>query len=162
MRNCSKTWESRDQPLADFCALRHNSAGASYGPKGGANLAPAQNVFNCNFTTPHRGNLYVYGELGGAFPGTPLSIHAHLAHTGGGFAFPKPFLDYNVGVTAKYKNLALDASVVGTNAKRSECAGRLLCIGARADGAIPPCASSFGRTTYPVGVVSDRLSALAP
>ncbi|MBY0394218.1 MAG: hypothetical protein K2Q27_13260 [Novosphingobium sp.] len=53
--------------------------------------APVQNVLNCNFTSPHRGNTYVYAELGCAIPGTPLSVHSHIAHTGGGF--PKESTD---------------------------------------------------------------------
>lgn len=122
--------------------------------KVGANFAPAQKVFNYNFTSTHRGNLYVYGELGAAIPGTPLSFHSHLAHTGGGFDLPKPYFDYNVGITAKYKNLALDASVVGTNMNRSDFAASGLCSGAGSASAIDVCSNSFYRTTKPVGVVS--------
>ena len=85
--------------------------------KGGANFARAQKVFNHNVTSTHRSNLSVYGELGGAIPNTPLSIHTHLAHTGGGFDYPVPFFDYNVGVTAKYKNPALAFAAVGTTIK---------------------------------------------
>ena len=112
----------------------YGSVAKTLGPvtaKVGANFAPAQKVFNYNFTSTHRGNLYVYGELGGAIPGTPLTVHSHLAHTGGGFDLPKPFFDYNVGVTAKYKNLALDASIVGTNVHRSDFAQSGLCSGDR-------------------------------
>ena len=135
----------------------YGSLAKTLGPvtvKAGANFAPSQKVFNYNFTSPHRGNLYVYGELGGAIPNTPLSIHSHLAHTGGGFDFPKPFFDYTVGITAKYKNLALDASVVGTNASRSDFAASSLCSSAESAGAIAACSNAFYRTTKPVGVVS--------
>lgn len=135
----------------------YGSLAKTLGPatlKVGANYAPAQKVFNYNFVSTHRGNLYAYVELGGAIPNTPLSIHSHLAHTGGGFDFPKPFLDYNVGVTAKYRNLALDASIVGTNMTRSDFAGSTLCSGAGSAGAIDTCSNSFYRTTKPVGVVS--------
>ncbi|WP_298164677.1 TorF family putative porin [Novosphingobium sp.] len=138
----------------------YGSVAKTLGPvtaKVGANFAPAQKVFNYNFTSTHRSNLYVYGELGGAIPGTPLSIHSHLAHTGGGFDLPKPFFDYNVGITAKYKNLALDASVVGTNMHRSDFAQSGLCSGAGGGEsltAVDVCANSFYRTTKPVGVVS--------
>ena len=101
----------------------YGSLAQSYGPvtaKVGVNFAPAQKVFNVNFTTASRSNAYVYGELGTSIPGTPLSLHSHLGHTGGGFDYGKPYLDYNVGVTAKWKNLALDASIVGTNISRSD------------------------------------------
>lgn len=135
----------------------YGSLAKTIGPitvKGGANFAPAQKVFNYNFTSTHRSNLYVYGELGGAIPNTPLSIHSHLGHTGGGFDLPKPFFDYTVGVTAKYKNLALDASVVGTNMGRSDFAASSLCSAPTAPVTVASCANSFYRTTKPVGVVS--------
>lgn len=122
--------------------------------KVGANFAPAQKVFNYNFTSTHRGNLYVYGELGGAIPRTLLSIHSHLAHTGAGFDLRKPYFDYNFGITARYKSLALDASVVGTNMHQSDFARSGLCRGAGSAGAISICSNAFYRTTKPVGVVS--------
>lgn len=49
-----------------------------------------------------------------AIPSTPLSFHSHFGHTGGSFDFPEPFVDYNVGVTAKYKNFALDGSLTAS------------------------------------------------
>lgn len=52
---------------------------------------------------------YGSGAMGGAIPGTELNVHSHLARTSGGFGHPKPLLDYTVGITAKYKSLALDA-----------------------------------------------------
>lgn len=116
--------------------------------KGGFYFAPAQKVFNLNFTSTSRKNMYIYGELGGSIPNTPLSIHSHLGHSAGGFNYPKDFFDYNVGITAKYKNLALDASIVGTTAKRSQFISSSLCSGVAA------CAEPFYRTTKPVGVVS--------
>ena len=73
---------------------------------------------------------------------------------GGGFDYPKPYFDYNVGVTAKYKNLALDFAVVGTTMKRSDFAASSLCSGAGSAGAIDSCSNAFYRTTKPVGVVS--------
>jgi uncharacterized protein (TIGR02001 family) len=135
----------------------YGSLAKTLGPvsaKIGANFAPAQKVFNYNFTSTHRSNLYAYVELGGAIPNTPLSIHTHLAHTGGGFDYPKPFFDYNVGITAKYKNLALDAAIVGTNMKRSDFAASTICSGAGTAGQIDTCSGAFYRTTKPVGVVS--------
>lgn len=122
--------------------------------KASANFAPAQKVFNANFTSIHRGNLYACGELGEAIPDAALSIRLHLAHTGGGFDLPKPYLDYNFGITAKYKNFAVDASIVGTNVHQSNFAKSGLCSGAGSASAISICSNSFYRTTKPVGVVS--------
>ena len=67
-----------------------------------------------------RSNTYVYGELSGAIPNTPLTVHTHLGHTGGAFDFPKQYIDYTAGVTYSWKHLSLDASIVGTNLKRSD------------------------------------------
>jgi hypothetical protein len=140
-----------------WASIAATSTPIPFGPvtaKVGANLAPAQNVFNYTFTSPHRGNTYVYAELGGAIPGAPLSVHSHIAHTGSGFDFPKEFIDYNVGITARYKNLALDASVVGTSMTSRDCAGSGLCNEASSPAQIATCANVYDRTTKPVGVVS--------
>ena len=131
----------------------YGSLAKTYGPvtaKAGVNFAPAQKVFNFNFTSSARQNWYFYGELGSAIPGTPLSVHSHLGHTGGGFDFAKPYWDYTVGVTAKWKNLALDASVVGTDITHSAIDRSSFCDG--------ECSASennyFYRMGKAVGVVS--------
>ena len=49
-----------------------------------------------------------------AGPGTPLTIHSHVGHTGGGFDWGKQYLDYTVGVSATWKALTLDASKTPT------------------------------------------------
>lgn len=118
---------------------------------------PVQKVFNDNFTSIHRENLYVCAGLDGVIPGPPLSIHSHLAHTGGGFGLPKPYFDYSVGITAKYKNLALDASVGSTNRYQSDFARSSLCSGAGGGESltgVDVCSNALYRTTKPVGVVS--------
>jgi uncharacterized protein (TIGR02001 family) len=125
----------------------YGSLASTLGPvtgKVGANFAPAQKVFNINWTSTSRKNLYVYGELSGTVPNTPVFLHAHVGHTGGGFDFPRAYLDFVAGATVKYKNLALDASIVGTNQKRGDFS------------AFPQTqpANAFYRTAKPVGVVS--------
>ena len=98
----------------------------AYGPvtaKVGVNFAPAQKVFDINFTSPHRVNTYVFGELSVAPTGTPFVIHTHLGHTGGGFDYGKQYIDYTVGASYKYKALTFDISLVGTNISKSDVAG---------------------------------------
>jgi uncharacterized protein (TIGR02001 family) len=95
----------------------------SYGPvgvKAGVNFAPSQNVFNFNFSSTHHVNAYVYGELTYSPPKTPITLHSHLGHTGGGFDYGKQYLDYVVGASYKYKALTFDISLVGTNISRSD------------------------------------------
>ena len=91
------------------------------------NWAPKQAVFN-DFNTTSKYSVYEYAELSLAVPSTPITLHSHLGHTGGGFnyaaaIFPgaagTEYLDYTVGATYKYKSLTLDASVVGTNVGKS-------------------------------------------
>ncbi|WP_353226557.1 TorF family putative porin [Novosphingobium sp.] len=103
----------------------YGSLAQAIGPatlKVGANFAPAQKVFNYNWVSTTRSNLYAYVELGASIPNTPITLHSHLAHTGGGFDYPKQYLDYTVGATYKWKSLSLDASLVGTNISRSDFA----------------------------------------
>lgn len=123
-------------PLGNYVEV-YGSLAKTYGPvtaKIGANFAPAQKVFNYNFTSPTRHNVYVYGELGGGIPGTPISLHSHVGHTGGGFDWAKPYWDFTVGATYKWKNLAFDISAVGTDVSKSDinrgfgCIGNVSCI----------------------------------
>lgn len=84
----------------------YGSLSKTFGPvlaKVGMNYAPSQRVFNYNFTSPTHSNTYVYGELSSGIPGTPLTVHSHLGHTGGGFDWGKQYLDYTVGVSASWK-----------------------------------------------------------
>lgn len=101
----------------------YGSLTKAYGPvtaKAGVNFAPDQNVFNFNFSSTHRSNTYVYGELSYSPPKTPITLHSHLGHTGGGFDFGKQYIDYTVGASYKYKALTFDISLVGTNISRSD------------------------------------------
>ncbi|HEY7808093.1 MAG TPA: TorF family putative porin [Croceibacterium sp.] len=129
----------------------YGSLAATMGPataKVGVNYAPSQRVFNYNFTSPTHENTYVYGELGSSIPGTPLSVHSHLGYTSGGFDWGKQYLDYTVGVSASWKMLTLDASLVGTDLSRSDINAGFAC------GAAPGCINSFYRMSKPVGVLS--------
>ncbi len=101
----------------------YGSLAKTLGPvsaKIGVYYAPAQKVFNLNFSSPTRHNTYVYTDLSTGIPGTPLSLHGHLGHTGGGFDYFRQYLDYSVGVGYTRKSLTLDASMVGTNISRGD------------------------------------------
>lgn len=100
----------------------YGSLSGAVGPvnaKAGVNFAPAQKNLRIY---PTHSNTYVYGELSGAIPNTPLTVHSHLGHTGGAFDWTKAYLDYSVGVGATYKNLTLDVSWVGTNVGKKDAA----------------------------------------
>ena len=96
----------------------YGSLAQSLGPataKVGVYYAPAQKVFNLSVFSKTRSNTYVYGDLSSGIPGSPVSVHAHVGHTGGGFNYVKPYVDYSIGAGVTFKNLTLDASLVGTN-----------------------------------------------
>jgi uncharacterized protein (TIGR02001 family) len=129
----------------------YGSLSTTLGPataKIGVNYAPKQRVFNYNFTSATHENTYVYGELGAGIPGTPLTVHSHVGHTGGGFDWGKQYIDYSVGVSATWKALTLDASLVGTNLSHDDIDAGFACAG------MGPCVDTFYRMSKPVGVVS--------
>ncbi|MEO5598104.1 MAG: TorF family putative porin [Novosphingobium sp.] len=102
----------------------YGSLAKTYGPitaKLGVNYAPPQHVFTV-IGAKTRSNTYLFGELGGGIPGTPITLHSHLGHTGGGFDYTKPYLDYSVGATARWKALSFDLSLVGTNVSHADAA----------------------------------------
>ncbi|HZU62174.1 MAG TPA: TorF family putative porin [Novosphingobium sp.] len=104
-------------PAGNYFEL-YGSLSKAYGPftvKGGLNWAPDQGYFDAYQGISHY-NMYEYGEISFSPAKLPaLTIHTHLGHTGGGFNYTKEYLDYTVGASYKWKNLTLDASVVGTN-----------------------------------------------
>ena len=119
----------------------YGSLAKTMGPvsaKVGVYYAPPQKVFNLNFSSPTRNNTYVYAELSSGIPGTPLALHGHLGHTGGGFDYFKQYIDYTVGVSYTWKALTLDTSFVGTNISRSDLSN----------------SNFYYRPAKPVGVVS--------
>lgn len=100
----------------------YGSLAKTLGPvtaKAGIYYAPKQKV--TKFYPTHE-NTYVYGELSAAIPNTPITLHSHLGHTGGSFNWTKQYLDYSVGASVTYKNLTLDASLVGTNVSHDNAA----------------------------------------
>ena len=103
----------------------YGSLAKAIGPvtaKAGAYWAPDQHYFSA-FATPTRFSVYEYGELTGAIPHTPLTLHGHLGHTGGGLDYAgHEYLDYTLGAGLKAKALIFDLSVVGTNLSRNDTA----------------------------------------
>ena len=128
----------------------YGSLAKTVGPvaaKVGVYYAPPQKVFNLSVFSPTRNNTYVYGDLSSGIPGTPVSVHAHLGHTGGGFDYVKPYIDYSIGAGVTWKNLTLDASLVGTNVTSTD-------VNTYVCGSSAPCISYFHRPAKAVGVVS--------
>jgi uncharacterized protein (TIGR02001 family) len=135
----------------------YGSLAKTFGPataKVGVYYAPPQKVFNLNWTSAARNDTYIYGELGAGIPGTPLTLHSHLGHTGGGFNYGKAYLDYNVGVSVKWKALTLDASLVGTNISQTDIntGFNSYCPGTAPVKAA--CLAGYNRMSKTVGVVS--------
>jgi uncharacterized protein (TIGR02001 family) len=101
----------------------YGSLAKTLGPvtaKAGVNWAPKQAYFD-DFATATRYNMYVYGELGFSLKNLPVSFHSHVGHTGGGLDYAgRDYIDYTVGATYKWKSLAFDISVVGTNLSKSD------------------------------------------
>jgi uncharacterized protein (TIGR02001 family) len=105
--------------------------------KAGINFAPKQAYFN-DFKTPSKSNAYKYVEATYAVPETALTLHAHVAHSAGGFNWTKEYVDYTVGAGYKIKSITLDASLVGTNVSKTDAGG----------------ANEVYRAGKPVGVLS--------
>jgi uncharacterized protein (TIGR02001 family) len=102
----------------------YGSVAGTLGPvtaKAGINYAPGQTYFKDFGLTNH--NVYVFGELSGGIPGTPISLHSHLGYTDGGLRYVKNYVDYSVGASVTWNHLTLDASVVGTNISDSDVLG---------------------------------------
>jgi len=134
-------------PVNNFYEIYGSLAG-TMGPvtaKVGANYAPGQTYFNTFGVTDH--NIYLYGELSGGIPGTPISLHSHLGYTDGGLRYAKNYLDYSVGASVTWNHLTLDASVVGTNVSRSDSNVLAFCGTAA-------CSDFVHRPAKTVGVVS--------
>jgi uncharacterized protein (TIGR02001 family) len=98
------------------------SVSGTIGPvtaKLGGAYAPKQHAIHWNHNRDD--NLYVYGELGGGIPHTPLSILAHVGHTSGRSALSlgaKGYWDYNIGLTYTWKALSFGVSYVDTSFKK--------------------------------------------
>lgn len=135
-------------PINNYYEI-YGSVAGTLGPvtaKVGLNYAPGQTYFNTFGVTDH--NVYVYGNVSGGIPGTPVTLHAAVGYTDGGLRYAKNYVDYSVGASVTWKNLTLDASVVGTNIGRDEVDFVNGC------GGITACVDYFHRPAKTVGVVS--------
>lgn len=139
-------------PLGNYYEI-YGSVAKTFGPvtaKVGVNVAPGQEVFNYNWTSAKRSNVYTFGNLSAGIPGTPITLTGQLGYTSGGFAWGKDYLDYSLGASVKWKALTLGISLVGTNVSRDDIrsgfAGYInpLCPGTAAVAA--PCVAS--QTNY--------------
>lgn len=102
------------------------SVSTTVGPvtgKLGVNYAWKQEALNFNGDTKKDDSVYVYGDLSGGIPNTPISLSAHLGYTDGALSPKfatgqtvdyKGGLDWNVGATyAITKNLSITGQYVG-------------------------------------------------
>lgn len=102
----------------------YGSLTKAYGPvsaKVGLNWAPKQDYFTY-YNTATKYNMYEYAELSYSVPKLPITLHAHIGHTGGGFNYVKEYMDYSAGASYKWKALTFDLSAVGTNISKSDAA----------------------------------------
>jgi uncharacterized protein (TIGR02001 family) len=105
--------------LLDYYEI-YGSLAKAFGPvtaKVGVYYAPSQRVFRA---LPQHDDTYVYGELSGAIPGTPVTLHGHVGHVGGGFDYTKDYVGYNLGASMKWRALTFDLSLAGTNVSRRD------------------------------------------
>ncbi|HWU01974.1 MAG TPA: TorF family putative porin [Novosphingobium sp.] len=143
-------------PSAEYFEI-YGSLSKSYGPisaKVGLNWAPAQDYFTnlqkvTGVNTPDY-NVYEYAELTLSVPKTPVTIHGHLGHTGGGLDLGYDYIDYTVGASYKWKMLTLDASLVGTDISHSRATSASL-YGVGYTGVAP---QEIYRAGKPVAVIS--------
>ena len=94
------------------------SVKGTFGPasvKVGAAYAPKQKALTIG--NGKEDNLYVYGELGGTIPNTPISLTAHLGHSFGPsyLTIGKEYTDWSLAATYTWKNLTFGVSYVDTN-----------------------------------------------
>jgi uncharacterized protein (TIGR02001 family) len=132
-------------PINNYYEI-YGSLATTLGPvtaKAGVNYAPGQDYFKSFGVTNH--NVYVYGNLTGAIPGTPITLHGQLGYTDGGLRYLKNYLDFSAGASVTWKMLTLDVSVVGTDISDSDVVA--------ATGCVPTC-SYWKRPAKTVGVVS--------
>jgi len=134
-----------DVPLANYYEV-HGSLARQVGPataKLGIYYAPHQPTLR-RFAPRNVDNTYIYGEVSSAIPGVPLSVMARLGYNSGALNYTREYLDYTVGVTATWRNLALNVSLVGTDITRADAQARPLY----------PSAEETYRAIKPVPVVS--------
>ena len=90
--------------------------------KGGFNYAPKQKAT----ASPIGGhtkddNLYLYGELSGAVPTTPISLLAHVGYSKGRSYLTlgqKDYLDWNLGASYTWRAATISVTYVDTDIKK--------------------------------------------
>jgi uncharacterized protein (TIGR02001 family) len=98
------------------------SASGTLGPvtaKLGMAYAPKQHAIAYDHS--RNDNLYAYGELSGAIPGTGFALTSHVGHTSGRSLLSlgaKNYWDWNVGATYTWKALTFGVSYVDTSFKK--------------------------------------------
>lgn len=87
----------------------------------GANFAPKQRAIGGGLGNKED-NLYVYGELSGALPGTPISLRSHLGRSMGDSTLTfggDDYWDWNVGADLTWNKLTFGVTYVDTDLKKS-------------------------------------------
>jgi uncharacterized protein (TIGR02001 family) len=98
------------------------SASGAIGPvtaKLGLAYAPKQHAIRWN--NERDDNLYVYGNLSGAIPGTGVTLTGQLGHSSGRSLLTlgqKGYWDWNIGATYTWKALTIGVSYVDTSFKK--------------------------------------------
>jgi len=89
--------------------------------KVGVAYAPKQRALGIVHTRDD--NTYVYGELSGGIPTTPVTVTAHLGETYGRSVLSaglKNYTDWSIGASYAWKNLSFGVQYVDTDIKKSE------------------------------------------
>jgi uncharacterized protein (TIGR02001 family) len=102
------------------------SAKYTYGPvtgKVGAAYAFKQHAISASAWTGNSrdDNLYVYGELTGAIPETPISLTGHVGYSHGRSLLTfgqKDYLDWNLTAAYTWKNVTVGVTYVDTDVKK--------------------------------------------
>lgn len=106
------------------------NASHTFGPvgvKAGLNYAWKQHGQSCTYdprcTSAREDNLYTYGEVSGAIPGTGVTLTGHVGESWGRSYLTnglKNYTDYSVTAAYTWKALTVSASYVDTDFKKSE------------------------------------------
>jgi uncharacterized protein (TIGR02001 family) len=94
---------------------------AAIGPvtaKVGAAFAPSQDALG------HNSNVYIFGDLSAAIPGTPVTLTGHLGNSHGDTPLTPSgdYLDWSLGASVAWKNLTAGVAYVDTNLSGGEAA----------------------------------------
>ncbi len=103
------------------------SVKGSFGPataKVGISYAPKQNALGIG--NGREDNTYVYGELSGGIPNTPISVTAHVGETFGRSYLTgglKNYTDWSLNASYTWEHLTFGVTYVDTDIKRSDADG---------------------------------------